>query len=147
MREAKRKIFADFAEERENALRCVTTNGRWKRDGSAIMGAGVALACAKMYPEIPHRLGIRLQRTGNRVYLFLPMHVATFPTMHEPGKVNGELMMQSFHQLKELADSVDYPTIYLPRPGCGMGGLRWEEDGVKDMCEKYLDDRFVICHI
>ena len=29
--------------------------------------------------------------------------------------------------------------IYLPRPGCGCGGLDWESQ-VKPLCEKYLND-------
>lgn len=28
--------------------------------------------------------------------------------------------------------------IYLPRPGCGLGGLEWED--VKELCEHYLKD-------
>jgi len=52
------------------------------------------------------------------------------------------LIYQSTQELVKVADREDFKTILLPRPGCGNGGLYW--DDVKPAIDGYLDDRFLI---
>lgn len=42
----------------------------------------------------------------------------------------------------ELADNFKREAILIPKPGCGNGGLKWED--VKKQIEPLLDDRFII---
>ena len=39
-------------------------------------------------------------------------------------------------------DAYGWETVVLPRLGCGLGQLRW--DDVKPILERYLDDRFIV---
>lgn len=51
-----------------------------------------------------------------------------------------EIILKSAHQLVQIADTLNYKTIAIPRPGCGAGGLEW--DYVKPYIESIFDDRF-----
>lgn len=131
---------------------CVTTNGIIKKDGNAVMGAGVAKVFAQAYPNLPAELGLRLNAYGNRVYLF-PKYdgnkadVISFPTKnHWRDKSNLKLIETSLKQLVHIAYISRYEMIILPRPGCANGGLNWEKE-VAPLCKKYLDDRFFIIHL
>jgi hypothetical protein len=73
-------------------------------------------------------------------------------------KADPELIVQSAHEVVALADReqalykranesnghperVEWANIWMPRPGCGNGRLRWED--VKPRIEPILDDRFI----
>ena len=64
-----------------------------------------------------------------------------FPTKYNIGdnKSSLELIEQSLQTLVQIANNFKSKKIYLPRPGCGIGGLDWETE-VKPLCEKYLED-------
>ena len=47
--------------------KCITTNGFIKKNGEAVMGAGVAKEAAIKYPELPEKLGYSIGVNGNRV--------------------------------------------------------------------------------
>ena len=126
---------------------CIPTNGYVTREGKATMGAGVALQAKKLYPQCVDILGALLSVNGNVVQRFWiqPILVA-FPTKHYwKDKSDLELIKKSANGLVELANvSQTIRKFYLPRPGCGLGGLNWEGE-VRPLIEPILNnDKFVI---
>ena len=51
--------------ELDGDARCITTNGTIKNDGRAVMGRGVALQAATLYPTLSLELGQFLNDYGN----------------------------------------------------------------------------------
>ena len=124
-------------------VRVITTNGTVKKDGTCVMGRGCALEAKQRYPEMPLKLGRKIREQGNRVFLLLDDPVIlSFPVKHhwfERADIN--LIHDSANMLRL---GVDYHpgvrVVVMPRPGCGNGGLRWED--VKPILAPILDDRF-----
>lgn len=137
----------------------ITTNGTLKGNGKAVMGAG----CAKeatgrsikgeyVYPNLARKLGQHIKYYGNvpgtfgcggkgDMYGFPRLY--TFPTKHnwwERGDL--ELIEESAKRLVRLIGSSYVSEIYIPRPGCGLGELKWED--VKPVIEPIFDDRYII---
>lgn len=129
---------------------CVTTNGMTKKDGSAVMGAGIAKQANLLFNLAP-RLGGFLRVYGNRVfdmgYFYLrdhKYHVITFPTKHDwRDDSNIDLIMASCYQLVELCNKRGYTDVYLTPPGCANGHLDWEKQ-VRPVVAHILDDRFTV---
>ncbi len=136
--------------EVEADARVITTNGLVKKDGRAVMGRGVAKQAAERYPWLPEWLGLSLRVIGNHVRMFLPnegnaTYLIMFPVKHNWWETaNLDLIKRSAEELVTLIDGQFSKgvTIVLSRPGCGNGGLRWED--VKPVIEPLLDDRFVV---
>jgi hypothetical protein len=125
---------------------CVTTNGIIKKDGTAVMGAGVAHQAKIRYPSLPRELATALRLTGNHVY-HIPQsdctNIITFPTKHNwKDDSDIALIEQSCKELVVLTDKSRWNKIVLTRPGCANGKLDWSI--VKPILEKHLDDRFII---
>lgn len=129
---------------------CITTNGNVNAKGHLVMGKGIAKEALIKHPSIGKILGERVELYGNHVE-FIPIYDAnlkliynlfTFPTKHNWWeKSSFDLIEQSCKELVEY--TITYTSkIYLPRPGCGNGGLNWED--VKPILEKYFDNRFII---
>ncbi len=78
----------------------------------------------------------------------LPNYKHKFKIGHTvPGfmlKADMGLIKTSLKQLLFLANEHEWKTVVIPRPGCGYGGLDWEQ--VKVVLELYLDDRFIVVH-
>jgi len=56
---------------------------------------------------------------------------------------------QSLRQVAAFADSLSLP-MYMPKIGCGLGGLDWEKDVepiVKELAEKYDRITFGVCEL
>lgn len=122
----------------------VTTNGATRRDGACIMGRGVALQAAQIYPKLPFELGDQIRMFGNHVFLFDERKIASFPVKHSwEQKADLKLIESSARQLAVLVREKGIPVIYLPRPGCGNGRLDWESE-VKPALSKILNDCFVV---
>lgn len=121
----------------------VTTNGSVRKDGCAVMGRGVAREAAQKFPTLPKQLGHVLRLTGNRVFEWPEHRLFTFPVKHQwqEGADIG-LIRESAKELALMVDRVTLLRVYLVRPGCGNGGLRWE--AVKPVLAPLLDDRFVV---
>lgn len=143
MREIKADLF-DMCTE----VIVITTNGIVKKNGEAVMGAGIALAMAKKAPLFPKVFGDKLKKDGNHVSLFFVPQVKgrkviTFPVKnHFKEKASLELIERSCQEIVKLADKCKLTQICLPRPGCGVGGLKWKQ--VEPILEKYFDERFTI---
>lgn len=133
----------------------ITTNGFVKKNGEAVIGSGIALEAKNKFPWFAAILGGRLKEYGNHVFVIeYPAHdqlLITMPTKPEYGpsgipgwkaKSDIILIMFSLGQLVRIAEEMGIYHILMPRPGCGSGGLKWED--VKPVIEPYLDDRFTV---
>lgn len=120
---------------------CILTNGQVRKDGANSMGRGVALEARNRYPDLPYRVGDLLQRYGNRVFHIEEHNLFTFPTKLYPSvKSSTSIIEKSCEQLLALINLYEIPRVYIPRPGCGYGGLSWNT--VYPIVE-YLDNRFI----
>jgi len=142
MEEVKGNIW-DYADQ---GYIVIPTNGIVKKNGDAVMGAGLAKEAARRFPSLPQKLGIRLKETGNHNYHFMDIKLMTFPTKNhwkEPSDLN--LIISSAAQLQNDLKVIQKQgrTIhyFLPRVGCGCGGLDWKV--VRAAIAPYLDDPMV----
>mgnify|MGYP003395282736 CR=1 FL=1 len=116
---------------------CVPTNGDTRRDGYAVMGRGCAREAAQYWPAAQKRLGLLLELRGNRVHdlgLWFKhgryFRLFSFPAKHHwRGIADLQLIERSCEELHAKWATVpnDKPTVVIPRPGCGNGGLLWAE--------------------
>lgn len=144
---------------------CVTTNGVVKNNGELVMGAGIAKQFAERYPGLAKYLGECVKEHGNvpcvcfiRAPRFLTNSqtgesyenpafegraLVSLPTKwHWTQSSDMSLIIKSLEMLVIEANARNWKKIVLPRPGCGLGGLKWEV--VKAVIEPILDDRFYI---
>jgi len=133
---------------------CITTNGIVKKDGKAVMGAGIAKQANSFY-HIDDLLGKYITQYGNRAFnlgvyprLYLNNSVVfrlfTFPTKHhwkDDSDIN--LIVKSCEQLVEMCAKFSITKCYLPPAGCGCGNLDYETT-VKPWISQILDDRFIV---
>ena len=127
----------------EADYRCITTNGTVKRNGEAVMGRGVALQAAKMDKGLAARLGASIKAHGNHVRPIAfnltcqPELLIAFPVKHYWWeRADLALIERSANELAEFAAQRPNKTFLLPRPGCGNGGLLW--DDVREVLEPIL---------
>ena len=123
----------------------ITTNGIIKKNGEAVMGAGIALQAKNLYPILPKKLAKRLTSDGNRVFVFHEVDriISTLPTKHDwKDKSDINLIRRSIGELAGLADRNRWNKVVLPRPGCSNGQLSWLE--VRPILVDLLDDRFFV---
>lgn len=136
MREATGNLF-EF-----DGIRCVPTNGVRKKNGDAVMGAGLAKAVAGDMPHVPSLLGEHLRVWGN-IPCVLEDRWVSFPTKtHWRSPSDLVLIEDSAFALQSIADELGWGRVALPHVGCGLGGLSWENE-VRPSLESILDDRFV----
>lgn len=130
-------------ENRKGFIIVITTNGYIKKDGTGVMGAGVAKQAAEKYPELPRLLGESLQARGN-VVSPLTFRIYAFPVKHEwMDRADIRLIRKSARKLKQLAEehpNIKYVTV---RPGCGNGRRDWETE-IKPIMVQLPDNVFVI---
>jgi len=74
--------------------------------------------------------------------IIVPYHILTFPTKyHWSTPSDLQLIRRSCTQLMTHADAQGWNSVVLPRPGCGAGGLSWEDE-VRPLISQILDQRF-----
>lgn len=123
----------------------ITTNGFVKRVGTCVMGRGCAKQATIRFPGLPHKLGTRISAEGNHVFYFPEHRLITFPVKHTWWEVADlGLIERSARELLKLIEVKKIKeAVYLPRPGCGNGRLKWE--GVKKLLSPILkSDQFHI---
>ena len=131
----------------------IPTSGSVKRNGEAVMGRGLALQAKQNFPDLAMRLGKYLLDYGNNICFFENLRLISFPVKRFYfDEATLELIERSCKQTKEFLNEnyafgneikITWP-IYLPKVGCGNGGLKWED--VKPILEKYFDEeKFVVC--
>lgn len=135
---------------------CITTNGTRKRNGCAVLGAGVAKKAVSIWPELPLQLGVMIKLNGNRLHEFsVPVSMGeavrgkwlakliAFPVKHEWfEQADLSLIRQSAQQLVDLTNSRNWSHVVLPFPGVGNGKL--PKDDVRPVISAILDYRFSI---
>ncbi|WP_022851807.1 hypothetical protein [Limisalsivibrio acetivorans] len=137
-----REIEGELKDYIGRCIIAITTNGTVKKDGSANMGRGNAREFAALFPDIPKILGRKISESGNRVHI-LSDNIVSFPVEHcFYDNPDPKLIEASAKQLRELADEKGWSEIVVPRPGCGGGGLRWED--VRPILVGFFDERFLI---
>lgn len=132
----------------------VTTNGMVRKDGKAVMGAGIAKYCRDTFPCVDMALGDKLKKGGNHVYelglwkrpdfsgVFMLFSFPTKDDWKEDSKP--ELIRQSCKEIMHMADKHQLRKVYMPCPGCSNGKLDYWKD-VRNILMGQLDDRFVVC--
>jgi hypothetical protein len=164
MKESKTDLF-DYILDPESDAICITTNGNYTINGLAIMGGGCAGAAAKLWTDLPKRLGKMLVTFKSNVpYIIGAVDkqakaleltqdlvnnkqfkclIFSFPTINNlMDGANINLIKQSATIMVDYANQYNLKKIILPRPGTGIGGLSWAD--VKIEIENILDDRFII---
>ncbi len=120
----------------------LTTSGSLTPAGKAVMGRGVARQALFRFPNLPVELGLLVHERGNHVHP-LSNGLASFP-VEESAWACPELRLisRSAQELRQLADREGWELVAVPRPGCGGGGLDWQE--VRPLLDRHFDDRFVV---
>lgn len=147
-----REAVGDLFEYPADAI-VIPTNLTVKRDGSAVMGAGVALEAARRWLWLPLSLGARLQRDRQRACTTFfetgdSFAVICLPTKRDWRKpADLDLIRIEAGRLAMYADLTGWQTIALPRLGCGLktGQLDWETQ-VRPLLSAILDSRFIVVH-
>ena len=146
VRNQMKEATGDLFELAKGKVIVITTNGFVKNDGCAVMGRGCALQAARKWPELPKALGRELKQHGNKVFNFKVdgyKSLVTFPVKHKWfEEASLDLIRISALRLSNKADNWKWKEVFVPKPGCGNGGLDWED--VKPVLEEFLDDRFTI---
>jgi hypothetical protein len=129
-----------------NSYILIPVNMDRKRNGRAVMGRGVAAQAKHRIPGIDSELGrfLGLLINGSPLgTVQIAPGVATFVTKrHWYEKSTLILIETSARRLATTARFNLFRTFYLPRPGCGNGGLRWED--VRAVIAPILPDNVVI---
>ncbi len=134
---------------------CITTNNFVKRNGEAVMGRGVARQAAFRFPGLARELGERILVrgcTGNgkhsldeaSVKVFTSKRLVAFPVKFawwEEADI-GLIKHSAIQLVEEVLPAIEVDRIYLPRPGCGNGKLKWA--GVKKELDGILDERVIV---
>ena len=138
-----REVFGELWEF--DGIIAITTNGFVKRDGTCVMGRGCAKQATIRFPGLPHKLGTKISAEGNHVFYFPEHRLITFPVKHTWWEVAdlGLIERSARELLKMIEVKKIKEAVYLPRPGCGNGRLKWE--GVKKLLSPILkSDQFHI---
>lgn len=136
------ETVGDIWEYAATGVIVITTNGSLTRDGRAIFGRGVARQAALRYPGLAEKLGRLLAAQGNHVF-DLGDGIVTFPVEETPWSLPDlRIVARSAEELRRLADRFGWQQVVVPRPGCGGGGLAWED--VKPILAPWFDGRFIV---
>lgn len=132
----------------------IPTNGSVKKDGTAVMGRGLALQAKQRFPGIEKSLGKGLSNAGNVLHVIRKTEkepvLLSFPVKYDwKDEADLDLIRESARELRRywlgtVIGTGNRPAkVLLPRVGCGNGRRKWGE--VKPILEEELpDDSFVV---
>ena len=134
-----------FAQNKD-AYIVITTNGVVKKNGEAVMGAGLARQARDKYPGIAYGLGQALVKNGNVVHVNTKLRMIAVPTKHhwKDEHADIKLIEESVQTLVKIIDKLQIKQIFLPQLGCGNGKLSWTYQ-IMPLISPMLDDRFTVC--
>lgn len=158
MIEIKQDLFS--VDLKKNDCIVITTNNVLNSRGELVMGAGIAKKAKEKWPKLPSVFGeeLALNKLCN-IDEYNIMFANT--SMEGPSKIGLKgpfiLALQTKFHWKEPSDldlivrsckamlkhGGAFEKVYMSRPGCGNGGLKWEN--VRPAIS-FLDDRFLVCH-
>lgn len=155
-----KEIVGDIWELAEGKYIGIATNQVIKYPnprGQLVMGAGIALQANAMFPELPFALAAKVRATGNLPYDMgdwscivqeqrKSWGIISIPTkFHWRESSDISLIRLSILRLVTLIDNIPITKeVFLPRLGCGKGGLDWRME-VRPMLEACcLSDQFLI---
>jgi hypothetical protein len=120
----------------KGAWAVIPTNMQYTNDG-AVMGAGLALQAAVRFPDLRQKYALFLH-TGTSFLVVHEYRLLLLPTKdHWKDPSPMSLIVRGCVNLQTWAELYDvHPPCAIPRLGCGLGGLRWED--VKPVMEEHL---------
>jgi hypothetical protein len=120
----------------------ITTGGLLRKNGACAMPRGCARQAADRFPQLPYVLGEQIRRHGLHVF-DLGNKIVAFPVEQTPYETPApKIIRRSCTELVELTDYKGWTRVIVPRPGCGGGGLQWND--IEKILESTFDDRFLI---
>lgn len=138
-----KELIGDLWDKEFSGWKGVPTNGVRRKDGSLVMGRGVATQAKARYPGIDTALGSLVGKLGNTVFFFDGVKLFSFPTKeHWNEDSNLDLIEASSKKLADFARNRSSETFFLPRVGTGEGNLPWAV--VKARIESILPDNVII---
>ncbi len=149
----------------DGLLICITTNYGWRRDGSNVMGRGIAREAADRYPRLPYEYGKFCKSWRKKipflnyipVYYSKKCNLLLFGTKelnpsapHLSWKSESSIQQIQYScatlirwcQIVGGFNSTPGKKVYLPRPGCSNGLLDWVD--VRPVIAPILPDYVVI---
>jgi hypothetical protein len=128
-----------------DAVACMT-NKTVKDDGELIMGGGIAAGFKHQWNWLPYVWGQELKKDHRRDVMVTMRphapHLIAFPTKYHPkSRSLIPLIEKCASELAVIAKTFDWK-ILITRPGCGLGGLKW--DRVRLKLRDYFDDRITV---
>jgi len=110
------------------------------------MGGGIALEAVKRYPGIQYTLGLIVKKYGNIPAIGTTdrgTSILSFPTKNDYKDLSDcFLISKSAQSIADMANRFNWKRVVMPRPGCGLGGLEWND--IKKILNPHFDDRFEI---
>lgn len=105
----------------------IPTNTCRKNDGTAVMGAGLALAAAQRFPDLPLRYGRALANGRPRIVVddHRLLLAPTKTDWRRPATM--PLVIELLDSAARWATAHPQSALALPSPGCGRGGLPWPQ--------------------
>lgn len=124
--------------------RVITTNGSVKSNGCCVMGRGCAKEARDRYPGLDRELGFQIANCGNTVLYFEEYKLLSFPVKHKwMEKADRKLINRSADGLSKWIKYLGEDRKFvMPKPGCGNGGLQWEN--VRPLIAHLPDNVYVI---
>lgn len=128
--------------ETSDKVICVLTCSSLKKDGTLVMGAGIALEAAKRYPILPTVWGKGKDLSSISLYTIGGLTLVRFPTKFNWMELSCFSLIQNSATDLANHEKLKDEQISLPCPGIGYGGRTKTE--VLRILDPILDERFTL---